>query len=54
LPNSGGVDSLRALKAIWNANSHWHYHLRKREGAEMLRLIDATPIPLDQLTIWAD
>jgi uncharacterized protein DUF4372 len=76
----GRVDGLRALEAIWNANSHWHYHLRvgklarstlsdanarrpiaifaktferlsgpahrtlKREGAEMLRLIDATPI----------
>ena len=21
-----GVDSLRALEAIWNANSHHHYH----------------------------
>jgi putative transposase len=86
----GGIDSLRALEAIWNANSHHHYHLGsgelarstladanarrpvavfaetfeklsgladrtlKREGAEMLRLIDATPIPLDQLTSWAD
>jgi len=85
-----GVDSLRALEAIWNANSHHHYHLGvgklarstladanarrpvaifaetfeqlsgladrtlKREGAEMLRLIDATPIPLDQLITWAD
>ena len=75
-----GVDSLRALEAIWNANSHHHYHLGvgklarstladanarrpvaifaetferlsgladrtlKREGAEMLRLIDATPM----------
>ena len=25
----------------------------KREGAEMLRLIDATPVPLDQLSTWA-
>jgi putative transposase len=86
----GGVDSLRALEAIWNANSHHHYHLGvsklarstlsdansrrpvaifaatferlsgladrtlKREGAEMLRLIDATPIPLDQMVTWAD
>jgi putative transposase len=86
----GGVDSLRALEAIWNANSHHHYHLGvgklarstlsdanvrrpiaifaetferlsgladrtlKREGSEMLRLIDATPIPLDQLVSWAD
>jgi putative transposase len=25
----------------------------KREGSEMLRLIDATPIPLDQLVTWA-
>lgn len=85
-----GVGSLRALEAIWNANSHHHYHLGvgklarstladanarrpvgifaevfeqlsghadralKREGAEMLRLIDATPIPLDQLSTWAD
>ena len=86
----GGVDSLRALEAVWNANSHHHYHLGvgklarstlsdanarrpvaifaetferlsgladralKREGSEMLRLIDATPIPLDQLVNWAD
>jgi putative transposase len=86
----GGIDSLRALEAIWNANSHHHYHLGvgklarstlsdanarrpiaifaetferlsgladrvlKREGAQMLRLIDATPIPLDQLVGWAD
>jgi IS4 transposase len=85
-----GVGSLRALEAIWNANSHHHYHLGvgklarstladanarrpvgifaevferlsghadralRREGAEMLRLIDATPIPLDQLSTWAD
>ncbi len=84
-----GVDSLRGLKAAWNANSHHHYHLNvgplsrstlsdasarrpvaifaetfemlsgladrvlKREGAEMLRLIDATPIPLDELVTWA-
>ena len=26
----------------------------KREGAAMLRLIDATPIPLDELVSWAD
>ena len=26
----------------------------KREGAAMLRLIDATPIPLDRLVSWAD
>jgi len=26
----------------------------KREGAEMLRLIDATPIPLDELVTWAE
>jgi putative transposase len=85
-----GIDSLRALEAVWNANSHHHYHLGvgklkrstlsdangrrpvaifaetferlsgladrtlKREGCEMLRLIDATPIPLDQLVSWAD
>jgi putative transposase len=84
-----GVDSLRGLAAVWNANSHHHYHLDvgplsrstlsdasvrrpvaifsetfemlsgladrvlKREGAEMLRLIDATPIPLDELVSWA-
>lgn len=84
-----GVDSLRGLAAVWNANSHHHYHLDvgplsrstlsdasvrrpvaifaetfemlsgladrvlKREGAEMLRLIDATPIPLDELITWA-
>lgn len=86
----GGIDSLRALEAVWNANSHHHYHLGvgklarstlsdanarrpvaifaetferlsgladrtlRREGSEMLRLIDATPIPLDQLCRWAD
>jgi FOG: Transposase and inactivated derivatives len=86
----GGVDSLRELEAVWNANSHHHYHLGvgklarstlsdangrrplaifaetferlsgladrvlKREGAQMLRLIDATPIPLDDLVTWAD
>jgi len=85
-----GVDSLRGLKAAWNANSHHHYHLNvgplarstlsdasarrpvaiftetfemlsglagrvlKREGAQMLRLIDATPIPLDELVTWAE
>src|SRR5258707_6885573 len=86
----GGVDSLRALEAVWNANSHHHYHLGvgklarstlsdangrrpveifaetferlsgladrtlEREGSEMLRLVDATPIPLDQLVSWAN
>src|SRR5674476_163615 len=90
LPQLGGVDSLRELEAVWNANSHHHYHLGvgklarstlsdangrrpvaifaeiferlsgladrvlKREGAQMLRLIDATPIPLDDLVTWAD
>jgi len=84
-----GLDSLRGLTAIWNANSHHHYHLDvgrlarstlsdanarrpiavfaetfemlsgqadrvlRREGAAMLRLIDATPIPLDELVTWA-
>ncbi|MGB8180751.1 MAG: IS4 family transposase [Stellaceae bacterium] len=28
-------------------------HALKREGSEMLRLIDATPIPLDQVVTWA-
>jgi putative transposase len=28
-------------------------HALKREGAEMLRLIDATPIPLDDVVTWA-
>jgi putative transposase len=85
-----GVDSLRSLEAVWNANAHHHYHLGvgklaratlsdanarrpieifaetfgrlsgladrtlRREGAQMLRLIDSTPIPLDQLVTWAD
>ena len=84
-----GIDSLRSLQAVWNANAHHHYHLGvgrlarstladastrrpvaifaetferlsgqadrtlKREGAQMLRLIDSTPIPLDQLVGWA-
>jgi IS4 transposase len=84
------VDSLRALAARWNAQSHHHYHLGaaavarstladanarrpvavfadtfavlsaladrrlKREGTAMLRLIDATPIPLNRLCAWAD
>ena len=26
----------------------------RREGSQMLRLLDATPIPLDQLVAWAD
>ena len=86
----GRVESLRALVARWNAQSHHHYHLGavpvarstladanmrrpvavfadtfallsaladrrlRREGASMLRLIDATPIPLDRLCAWAD
>ncbi len=85
-----GVDSLRALEAVWNAHAHHHYHLGvgklarstladagarrpavifaetfarlsgladrtlKREGAQMLRLIDSTPIPLDRMVSWAD
>jgi IS4 transposase len=85
----GAVDSLRELVAVWNANSHHHYHLGvgklcrstladanarrpievfaetfaglsglvdrvfKREGGQMLRLIDATPIPLGELVTWA-
>lgn len=85
-----GVDSLRGLTAIWNANCNHHYHVDsgrlarstlsdanarrpisvfaetfamlsgladrvlKREGAQMLRLIDATPIPLDELVTWAE
>jgi IS4 transposase len=28
-------------------------HVLRREGAEMLRLIDATPIPLDDVVTWA-
>src|ERR1700748_2452556 len=84
-----GIDSLRALEAVWNANAHHHYHLgvgrlarstladasarrplaifsetftrlssladrlTKRKGGEMLRLIDATPIPLGRLIVWA-
>lgn len=85
----GGIDSLRGLEAVWNANAHHHYHLGvgrlarstlsdansrrpvaifaetfaslsglaervlRREGGEMLRLIDATPIPLGDLVDWA-
>jgi len=85
----GGVDSLRELETVWNANAHHHYHLGvgklarstlsdangrrpvaifaetferlsglagrvlKREGTQMVRLIDATPIPLDDLVTWA-
>jgi len=81
----GQVNSLRALEAAFNANSHHHYHLgvgelsrstvsdanarrppavfmdifamlmrqadrlAQREGAEMLRLIDSSPIPLGKL-----
>jgi IS4 transposase len=29
-------------------------HVLRREGGEMLRLIDATPIPLDQVVAWAE
>jgi putative transposase len=85
-----GVDRLRTLEALWNANEHHHYHLGvgalkrstlsdanarrpiavfaetfamlsgladrvlRREGGEMLRLIDATPIPLHELVTWAE
>jgi putative transposase len=85
----GGARSLRGLEAVWNANSHHHYHLGagplarttlsdanarrplaifsetfamlsgladrtlRQEGGQMLRLIDATPIPLGQLIQWA-
>jgi IS4 transposase len=85
----GGIDSLRALEAVWNAHWNHHYHLGcgkvarstladanarrpvavfadmfawlsaladrtlRRDGAEMLRLLDATPIPLDDLVTWA-
>ncbi len=84
-----GIDSLRALEAVWNAHGNHHYHLAcgkvarstladanarrpvaifadmfawlsalagrtlRRDGAEMLRLLDATPIPLDALVTWA-
>lgn len=84
-----GVDRLRTLESLWNANEHHHYHLDvgrlkrstlsdanarrpiavfaetfemlsgladrvlRREGGEMLRLIDATPIPTDELVTWA-
>jgi putative transposase len=82
-------DSLRGLKAGWNANSQHHYHLAcgklmrstlsdankrrpvavfaeafslvagqldrrtRRDGAQMVRLIDSTPIPLGKLCDWA-
>src|SRR5882757_8495783 len=85
----GGIGSLRALEAAWNANAHHHYHLGvgklarstladanarrplaifietfaklsgladrtlRREGDEMIRLIDATPVPLGKLIDWA-
>lgn len=85
----GGIESLRALEAAWNANSHHHYHLGvgtlarstladanarrplaifsetfaklsgladrvvRRQGDEMLRLIDATPVPLGKVVEWA-
>jgi putative transposase len=84
-----GIGGLRGLEAVWNANSHHHYHLGvgemrrstlsdanrrrplavftetfsmlsgladrmvKREGQEMLRLIDSSPVPLGQLVKWA-
>ena len=84
-----GIESLRALEAVWNAHWNHHYHLGcgtvarstladanarrpaavfadtfawlsaladralRRDGAEMLRLLDATPIPLDDLVTWA-
>jgi IS4 transposase len=84
-----GIQGLRGLEAVWNANSHHHYHLGvgkvarttmsdanarrppaifsetfamlsgladrglKREGAQMLRLIDSTPIPLGRVIPWA-
>jgi putative transposase len=85
----GGVDRLRTLETIWNANEQLHYHLDvgilkrstlsdanarrpiavfaetfemlcgladrvlRREGGELLRLIDATPIPVPELVGWA-
>lgn len=85
-----GIDGLRGLAGVWNANAHHHYHLGtaelrrstlseanarrplavftetfemlsgladrtlKRDGKEMLRIMDATPIPLDKLVTWAD
>ena len=85
-----GVDGLRGLAAVWNANAHHHYHLGgtalkrstlsdanarrpvaifaetfeqlsaladrslKCEGREVLRIIDATPVPLGELISWAD
>ncbi len=84
-----GVEGLRGLEAVWNANSHHHYHLgvdnvarstlsdanrrrppavftetfsmlsgladrmMKREGEEMLRLINSSPVPLGRLIKWA-
>ena len=84
-----GLNSLRQLEAVWNANAHHHYHLGvgplarstlsdangrrpvgifaetfdalsglatralKREGGALVRLIDATPIPLDELVTCA-
>jgi putative transposase len=83
-----GIDGLRGLEGVWNANAHHHYHLGvgkvakstvsdanarrpvaifnetfsklstlasrqlRREGSEMLRLIDSTPIPLGDLFDW--
>jgi putative transposase len=84
-----GIGGLRGLEAVWNANSHHHYHLGvgemkrstlsdanrrrplavftetfsmlssladrmvKREGKEVVRLIDSSPVPLGQLVKWA-
>jgi putative transposase len=85
-----GVDRLRTLELLWDANAHHPYHLGvsplkrstlsdanarrpiavfaetfdmlsgladrvlRREGSEMLRLIDATPIPTHELATWAE
>jgi putative transposase len=84
-----GLCGLRGLTAMWNANSHHHYHLgvgklarstlgdankrrsplifqetfshlsgladrlARKEGSEMVRLIDATPVPLGRVIDWA-
>jgi IS4 transposase len=86
----GQIASLRAVEAVFNANSHQHYHLgvgkvarstlsdanarrpvgvfaetfamlaarvdrhTRVEGAEMIRLIDSSPIPLGKLCKWAE
>ncbi len=85
----GGISSLRALEAVWNAQGAHHYHLGSgpvcrstlsdangrrssalfaevfaalsevaagvlpHHGNEVIRLIDATPIPLGKLFRWA-